>query len=271
MRYFLAGKGVVPKGGSLVKGRMFISTSGYNYSHWSKGVFYPEDLPQRKWLEYYAKFFDTVELNVSFYRLLKREIFEGWYNRTPKNFIFAVKGSRFITHVKKLKDCEKAIDLFFESAFGLKEKLGVVLWQLPPALSFDKKRFKDFCRLLNKYSNKQTSVRKVFEFRKETWFCLEVYEILKKYGFSLCFAHSKQWPYKEVITSDFIYLRFHGGESLYSSDYSINELRKWSFKIKAWLRQEKDVYAYFNNDACGFAVKNSRKLKELVIDSTNKE
>ena len=123
---------------------ILIGTSGYNYPHWWNGVFYPSDLPQRKWLEYYAEYFDTVELNVSFYRLPKKEVFEGWYKRTPKHFLFAVKGSRFITHIKRLKDCRDPLSLLFEHASPLKEKLGVVLWQLPPRFKFQKERLEEF-------------------------------------------------------------------------------------------------------------------------------
>jgi uncharacterized protein YecE (DUF72 family) len=128
---------------------IFIGTSGYNYPHWWNGVFYPADLPQKKWLEFYAEYFDTVELNVSFYRLPRKEVFEGWYKRTPKKFVFAVKGSRFITHIKRLKDCRDPLSLLLDHASPLKEKLGVVLWQLPPQFKFQKERLEEFCVLLS--------------------------------------------------------------------------------------------------------------------------
>lgn len=243
--------------------KTFIGTSGYNYPHWSDGVFYPQGLPQRKWLEHYMSFFNTVELNVSFYRLPKKSIFEGWRKRTPQNFTFVVKGSRFITHVKKLKDCEEPLKLFFNNAEGLKEKLGAVLWQLPPNLHANREKLEAFCKIIHRLRVSR-STRHCFEFRHASWFCKEIYNILRKYGFSLCIAHSKNWPCEELATFDFIYLRFHGGEVLYGSNYSEKELKNWASKAKYWMEKRKDMYAYFNNDARGFAIKNALRFKELL-------
>ncbi|MDI6689116.1 MAG: DUF72 domain-containing protein [Actinomycetota bacterium] len=243
--------------------KVFVGTSGYNYLHWWNGVFYPPDVPQRKWLEFYAQHFDTVELNVSFYRLPKRKVFEGWRNRTPNNFIFAVKGSRFITHVKKLAGCEDPLKLFFDNASGLKEKLGIVLWQLPPGLHMNEERLEEFCGLLAQ-NEIARNTRHAFEFRHKSWFCDEIYELLSKYNFSLCVAHSNRWPFVEISTADFVYLRFHGGEILYGSNYSDGELKGWSSEAKKWLHEGRDIYAYFNNDAYGFAVYNALKLRELI-------
>ena len=289
---------------------IFIGTSGYNYWHWWDGVFYPADLPQSKWLEYYAKYFDTVELNVTFYRLPQKKTFENWYKRTAKNFLFVAKGSRFITHIKKLKDCAEPLKIFFENVSALKEKLGAVLWQLPPGLKANKEKLSEFCRLLKKTMPK---IVQAFEFRNESWFNNEIYEILRKYNFPLCIAHSPRpfrqndmagaeklscyssstpplprpctqerglraragstqrkgrgspdWPCVEEITANSVYLRFHGGESLYGSNYSDEELKSWAKKAKKWLNEGKTVYAYFNNDAYGYAVKNALRLKELV-------
>lgn len=243
--------------------RVFVGTSGYNYKHWSEGVFYPKKLPQRKWLEYYGETFNTVELNVTFYRLPKTETFEGWRQRTEPNFGFAVKGSRYITHVKKFKECEEPVKLFFAHASALKNKLEVVLWQLPPNLKLNLKKLEQFCSLLkNLVSSKNT--RQSFEFRHQTWFCREVYELLKNYNFSLCIAHSSRYPRDEVVTADFVYLRFHGGEVLYGSKYSDDELHSWASKAKMWLKSGKDIYAYFNNDAYGYAVKNAETFKEMI-------
>jgi uncharacterized protein YecE (DUF72 family) len=242
----------------VAEDRIFIGTSGYSYPHW-KGVFYPQDLPQNKWLEYYCKFFNTVELNVTFYRLPQKAVFKSWYKRTPKEFYFVVKGSRFITHVKKLADVKEPLSQFFEFAKELKEKLAVVLWQLPPSMTVNLKKLESFCHFLQEQKMRQT-----FEFRNPSWFKQDVYDILKKYNFSLCLAHSPRWPLEEIITSDFAYLRFHGGESLYGSDYSDRELKDWAKKAKAWLKDGLDFYAYFNNDAQGFAIKNALKVKELL-------
>lgn len=246
-----------------MKGRIFVGTSGYNYRHWGNGVFYPHDIPQRKWLEFYAQSFDTVELNVTFYRLPQREIFEGWYRRTPDDFCFAVKGNRFITHVKKLKECKEPLDLFFNTVAGLKKKLGIVLWQLPPGLRCNSEKLMQFCALISA-AKLGTRIRQAFEFRHPSWFCDEMYGVLKKFGFSLCVAHSGCWPTIEVTTADFVYLRFHGGTILYGSNYSEEELRVWASKARRWLREGRDLYAYFNNDASGFAIKNSLRFKELL-------
>jgi uncharacterized protein YecE (DUF72 family) len=243
--------------------KTFVGTSGYNYPHWSDGVFYPRGLPERKWLEYYMSFFNTVELNVSFYRLPKKSVFEGWRKRTPENFRFVVKGSRFITHIKKLKDCEEPLKIFFNNVEGLKKKLGAVLWQLPPNLHANREKLEAFCKIIHGL-RVSGSTRHSFEFRHSSWFCEEIYAILRKYGFSLCIAHSKDWPCEELATSDFIYFRFHGGEILYGSNYSEEELREWASKAKHWMEKRKDIYAYFNNDAHGFAVKNALRFKELL-------
>lgn len=243
--------------------RVFVGTSGYNYQHWWDGVFYPSNVPQRKWLEYYAQHFDSVELNVSFYRLPKKSVFEGWRRRTPEKFVFAVKGSRFITHVKKLGDCEEPLKLFFENARVLEEKLGIVLWQLPPNLHVNREKLEGFCELLER-NEIARNTRHAFEFRHKTWFCDEVYEILRRYKFSLCVAHSNRWPYEEVVTTDHVYLRFHGGEILYGSNYSDEELEGWAEKARNWLNGERDIYAYFNNDAYGYAVYNALKFRELL-------
>ena len=242
---------------------IFIGTSGYSYKHWADGVFYPPEISSAKWLEYYCQFFDTVELNITFYRLPKKEVFKRWYERTPDNFTFAVKGSRFITHIKKLNNCEEPLELFWSYVQELRGKLGVVLWQLPPNLHFDEERISHFCQLLKSFRI-SPNIPQTFEFRHKSWFCPELFNILKDYNFSLCIAHSKRWPYIEKTTANFIYLRFHGGKELYGSNYSDRELKYWTDKSKDWLEEGRSIYAYFNNDAYGYAVKNALKFKELL-------
>ncbi len=242
---------------------VFIGTSGYNYPHWWNGVFYPSDLPQKKWLEYYAQFFNTVELNVSFYRLPKKETFEGWYQRTPKGFRFSVKGSRFITHIKRLKDCREPLSLLMDHTSPLKEKLGVILWQLPPRFEFQRERLEQFCVLLSTLPHSKSHGH-AFEFRDESWFCKEAFRILEEFQFAFCIAHGSGLPFIEKITSHTIYLRFHGGEVLYGSNYSDKELKAWSEKIRDWERKGRNLFVYFNNDAFGFAIKNALTLKKMV-------
>lgn len=255
---------------SAIHKRVFIGTSGYNYPHWWNGVFFPSDLSQRKWLEFYAEHFDTVELNVTFYRLPTKEVFDGWYKRTPKEFSFAVKGSRFITHIKRLKDCREPLSLFLEHASPLKEKLGVVLWQLPPRFPFQKERLEEFCVLLSTLPRSK-GLHHTFEFRDASWLCQEAFRILEEFNFAFCIAHGSGLPLMERVTSDFIYLRFHGGEVLYGSNYSEKELKKWANKIQDWKAKGKNTYIYFNNDAYGFAVKNALTLKKMVAGPLIKE
>ena len=247
--------------------RVFVGTSGYNYRHWWDGVFYPRTLPQKGWLEFYSQIFDTVELNVTFYRLPNRKTVEGWYQRTPEHFLFSIKGSRFITHIKRLRDCQEPLEVFLEHAQGLREKLGVILWQLPPTFKLELERIKVFCSLLGDISA-TSPIRQAFEFRDRSWFCPEVYGLLEEHNFSLCLADSSVLPTVERTTADYIYIRFHGGESLSGSHYSAGELRDWSKRIGGWLKDGLDVYSYFNNDAFGFAVKNARALRELLGENS---
>ncbi len=242
---------------------ILIGTSGYNYPHWWNGTFYPAHLPQRKWLEFYAEHFDTVELNVSFYRLPAKEVYRGWYERTPENFSFTLKGSRFITHTKRLKECREPLSLFFDHASPLKEKLGAVLWQLPPRFRFQKERLEEFCVLLSTL-RRSKSLRHAFEFRDESWFCREALQVLEEFDFALCVAHGSGLPYLDTVTSHFVYLRLHGGKTLYGSSYSNRELTQWAEKILGWKKRRKTVFVYFNNDAYGFAVKNALALKKML-------
>ncbi len=241
-----------------IMSKIYIGTSGYSYQHW-KDIFYPEDVKQNKWLEYYSQHFNTVELNVTFYRLPGEKIFSGWYERTPKDFLFVVKGSRYITHIKKLNDCKDPLNLLMSRAELLKEKLGVILWQLSPSFKIDIEKLEKFLII----SSNLKVCRQAFEFRHQSWFCKEVYDLLKKYNVALCIADSSRWPQSEEITADFVYLRFHGGKELYGSEYSDRELKVWAEKIKRW-QKTKDIYVYFNNDAHGYAVENAKTLKKLT-------
>jgi uncharacterized protein YecE (DUF72 family) len=247
---------------SEIKNRVVIGTSGYNYPHWWNGVFYPPDLPQRKWLEFYATHLRAVELNVSFYRLPRKEVFESWYKRTPKGFSFAVKGSRFITHLKRLKDCREPLSLLLDHASPLREKLGVMLWQLPPRFKFQKERLEEFCVLLSTLPRAKT-LRHAFEFRDPSWLGQEALRTLEEFKFALCIAHGSGLPFVEAVTADFVYLRLHGGQVLYGANYSDKELEQWAQKIRGWAQKKLTVFVYFNNDAYGFAVKNAMALERL--------
>jgi len=236
--------------------KLFIGTSGWNYPHWAKGVFYPEGLSQSRWLEHYTKFFNAVELNVTFYRLVQKKTFQNWYKRTPKDFYFVAKGSKYITHIKKMRGVKESLNLFIDNVIELKEKLAAILWQLPPSFKKDLKRLEAFLKLLQ-----NSKIRQVFEFRNRSWFDKEVYALLKKYNACLCIAHSSRFPYAKEVTADFFYLRFHGGESLYSSNYLDKELKEWASFAKG---TKKDIFAFFNNDAYGYAIKNALTFRELL-------
>jgi uncharacterized protein YecE (DUF72 family) len=236
----------------------YVGTSGWSYQHW-KGVFYPKGLSPRRWLEHYIKFFNCVELNVTFYRLVKKEVFQNWRQKTPDDFHFIAKGSRFITHIKRLKDIAEPLDLFLENASGLGDKLALVLWQLPPSFKKDIKLLASFFKLLLK----KTNLRHCFEFRNDTWFDQEVYRLFKENNFCLCIAHSPRFPSQKVVTADYLCLRFHGGELLYGSNYSDRELKDWA-RFAREFKKDKDIFAFFNNDAQGFAVKNALRFRELL-------
>lgn len=238
-------------------GKIYVGTSGWNYSHW-KNIFYPAGMPSSKWLDHYIKHFNSVELNVTFYRLVNKNTFEGWHKKTPKNFYFVAKGSRYITHIKRLNEVSQPLNLFLKNAAGLKEKLLTVLWQLPPRFKKDLKRLETFLKLLKN----KTQVRQSFEFRDETWFDQEVFDLLSSYNACLCIAHSQRYPCVRQLTADFLYLRFHGA-TLYSSDYPDKELREWARYARQYKRR--DILAFFNNDVGAFAIKNALKFHGLLV------
>ena len=243
--------------------KLLIGTSGYNYSHWGDGVFYPKGLPQRRWLEFYSEHFDTVELNVTFYRLVKREVFEGWHRRTHDHFVFAIKGSRYITHVKRLGGCDEALERLSENAEGLAEKLKIILWQFPPRFVYHMDRLAAFCKLLTQ-SPILDKIEHTFEFRHSSWIVPEVDRELERHGLSLCIADSPHLPSPRTSTAQFVYLRLHGSHSLYDSKYTDTELTRWARNVGDWLNQGKSVYVYFNNDVAGYAVENARRLREIL-------
>lgn len=227
-----------------------VGTSGWHYGHW-RGVFYPPHFGTREWLSYYARSFDTVEINNSFYRLPSRETFAAWAREVPPGFVFAVKGSRFITHLKKLRGVGEAVETFLDHATCLGEKLGPILFQLPPRWKANPSRLEEFAASL------PAGRRYAFEFRDESWLREEVYRVLEEHGCALCVASSPSFPSARRVTAGFCFLRFHGGEVLYGSKYSRRELKGWAAFARSLLRDGVDVYAYFNNDAYGYAVENA--------------
>jgi len=233
-----------------------VGTSGWHYEHW-RGVFYPPELRTAEWLSHYASHFDTVEINNSFYQLPSRETFQSWAREVPPGFLFAVKASRFITHMKKLKDPSGSLRLFMDNSAGLGRHRGPILFQLPPRWKANPSRLSEFVAALppgNRYA---------FEFRDPSWFCPQVYRILEEANCALCAASSPSFPEVRRATADFAFLRFHGGRILYGSKYSRKELAEWAAYAVDLLDQGRDVYAYFNNDAFGYAVEDARLFRRL--------
>jgi len=235
--------------------QIYIGTSGWIYDHWSE-VFYPKDCPKTKWLEFYARHYGTVELNASFYRLPKPRTFENWRTRTPDTFLWTVKANRYITHIKRIKDVEEPLERFYSSVELLKEKLGPILFQLPPNLSFDEAVLSNFCQHL-KGDHLYT-----LEVRHPSWAQKRVVEILKDNNIALCISDTAgRYPYIEEDTATFFYVRLHGSRKLYGSEYSEKELRTFARKIRDW---SKDTYLYFDNDYRGYAIKNAKRLREIL-------
>jgi len=237
--------------------RYFTGTSGWHYNDW-KGRFYPEKLPRAKWLEFYARHFSTLELNNSFYRLPSEEAFSRWYDSSPPDFTFAVKVSRFITHIKRLKDCDEALENFMSRTRILKEKLGPLLYQLPPGLHRDDEVLAAFLDKLPR------ELRHVIEFRHESWLVEEVFDILRRYHIGFCVFDMPKLTCPLLATADFAYIRFHGRDSLYSSCYTDEELTDWAGKIGDLASNLDSVYIYFNNDIEGFALKNAATIREYL-------
>lgn len=234
---------------------VYIGTSGWNYDHW-KGTFYPDTLPKSRWLEFYAQIFSTIEVNATFYRQVSQSTFERWRDKTPGGFIWAVKANRFITHIRRLQNVEDSLEKFFSQISVLGEKLGPVLFQLPPSLAFEPHAAEGFFSLL------PIGRRYTIEARHESWTGSDVLSLLKKYGIAWCISDTAgRFPYLEAITADFVYIRLHGSRKLYASLYTEEELEIWAKKIKSW---KIDAYAYFDNDFMGYAPKNAFRLRELL-------
>jgi uncharacterized protein YecE (DUF72 family) len=249
-----------------MRGRVHIGTSGWNYKHW-KGVFYPANLPQKKWLEHYAEHFRTVEVNNTFYQLPQASTFETWREtvRTIHNsreFKFALKASRFITHMKKLKDPKSSSEKFFDRSERLEESLGPILFQLPPGWSANVDRLAEFLMMLpieHKYA---------FEFRNESWLNNDVFNLLRRHNVAFCIQDFRGKQSPREITADFTYVRMHGpGEMAYVGSYSDADLQLWGQQISRWRRELANVYVYFNNDIGGCAVNDARRLQDLAGES----
>ncbi|RJR30955.1 DUF72 domain-containing protein [Candidatus Parcubacteria bacterium] len=238
-------------------GRIHIGTSGWSYNHWKK-VFYPVNFAVQDWLRYYSLFFDTVEINNTFYVLPEKNSFFRWRKTVNKDFVFAVKASRYITHIKRLKTPDKATRLFWQRVKFLKDNLGPILFQLPPGFKKDTERFKKFIHTLPK------GIKAVIEFRNREWFCREVKNVLAESNTGFCIYNGLGFTAPLWVTSSMVYIRLHGPKKMYRGNYSPKELILWSKRIKKWSKDGKEVYCYFNNDYKGYAVKNALNLKSRI-------
>jgi uncharacterized protein YecE (DUF72 family) len=242
--------------------RIRIGTSGWSYDHWG-GIFYPEHLPSAERLPYYASNFCTVEVNATFYRLPSEQAVRAWREAVPRGFAFAVKGSRFVTHVRKLADAQEAAAAFLRRMSLLGEALEVVLWQLPPTLRRD-------TALLDRVLGglPEGSVRHAVEFRHGSWLAEDTFEVLRRHGAAHVSVSSDVMPEDLTVTADFVYVRFHG-TATYHGAYEPPALEPWARFLSAQRGLGRDVYAYFNNDFEGHAPQDAVRLIGMLVEGTN--
>lgn len=238
--------------------RINIGTSGWNYEHW-QGPFYDDSLPQKKWLEFYAERLRSVEINNSFYQLPSEKTLRSWRDTVGDDFVFSIKASRYITHMKKLKDPKESTKKFFDVADELKDKLGPILFQLPPKWNCNLERLERFLQTL------PDGYRYVFEFRDDSWWNDETYELLNEHGASFCIFDLKGQVSPKEVTSDLVYVRLHGpSRSAYEGDYDNRTLSGWAGAFSSWHNQGHDVYCYFDNDQNGYAAQNALKMQSML-------
>ncbi len=244
------------------KSKFYIGCSGWSYQDWV-GKFYPAGLKSGEWLAYYAQHFNTVEVNMSFYRFPFKNMLKGWYNRTPKNFQFTLKANRMITHVKRLRGTKELLSSFYALADLLEEKLACILFQMPPSLKKDKdmKTLESFLKSLSPDHNN------VIEFRHKSWFCREVYDLLSAHHAVFCILSAPKLPSDAVATGKIAYVRFHGAGSWYNYDYDDEELKKWVQQIR---KLKLNTFAYFNNDVNAYAPSNALRLQALLKPSSRR-
>jgi len=234
-----------------------IGTSGWMYEHW-KGPFYPEDAASDAMLPYYAQTFDTVEVNNTFYQLPSEEKVEAWRRDSPDDFLFVIKANRYITHMKNLLEPEDPVRTLMERVRILGRQLGPILFQLPPHWNVNVERLDAFLDVL------PAEQRFTFEFRDESWYTDAIYDPLEEAGAAFCIHDHQDAPSPDRITTDWVYVRFHGPRGDYGGKYPEEALEEWAARMEGWSEDGLDVYAYFNNDMRGYAVENAKTLRALV-------
>ena len=237
--------------------RTYIGTSGWHYQHW-KGPFYPEGLRTSGFLEHYSQHFSTAEVNNSFYRLPEEKTLAGWRDAVPESFIFSVKASRYLTHMKKLKDPQEPLKRLLDKVITLEDKLGPILFQLPPRWRLNPERLESFLEILPE------NHRYAFEFRDASWFDDEVYRILRGYGAAFCIYDLDGQTSPKEVTADFVYVRLHGPKGPYQGRYGTEMLSGWTGAFSRWVNEGKDVYCYFDNDEAGYAPQDALRLQQMM-------
>jgi uncharacterized protein YecE (DUF72 family) len=239
------------------KGKIRIGTSGWHYDHWI-GPFYPQDL-ESSYLDYYVRHLATAEINNSFYQLPKQETLVSWRDNTPPGFDFAVKASRYITHMKKLKNPEQSLNMFFGRVRHLEDKCGPILFQLPPNWGGNPRRLDHFLDAL------PDGYRYVFEFRDKSWFTEDVYQVLETHGATFCIYDLEGEESPKKITADLVYIRLHGPSiNAYEGKYTKNDLAGWAGALTTWADRGHTIYVYFDNDQNGYAAQNALELQDMI-------
>lgn len=232
-----------------------LGTSGWSYPGWVS-LFYPEDLSSKDWLSFYSQNFSTVEINMTFYRFPKPETLRGWLDKTPPHFSFTLKANRQITHLKKIRNVQHEVRYFYILANSLEEKLGCILFQLPPSIHFDLPLLENFLTSLS------PDYKNVIEFRHESWYQQAVYDLLRSAKVTFCIVSSAKVPGTVIETADTAYFRFHGLTGEHRHNYTDDELKEWAEKIK--IIQARECFIYFNNDYQAYAVTNAKTLEPLL-------
>lgn len=238
------------------EGSIFIGTSGWYYPHWNE-VFYPKELKTTERLPFYAEHFDTVEINTTFYHLPKNTTVKNWDLQVAKDFHFSIKASQYITHRKRLKECRESVKIFFQRIKHLENKMGVILFQLPPSFKINYERLEEFLGYLD-HKHRYT-----FEFRHPSWYTEEIYQLLSQHGIAICITDLGGVLSPIVTTADFAYIRLHGPHDKYEGFYGTKRLQTWKKRILEFKQQGISTYCYFDNDDKGYAVQDALKLKQM--------
>jgi len=241
--------------------RAWVGTSGWVYTGWREHLY--ADAPVRRWLEIASRTFDTLEINGSFYTQIKPETYARWRRETPDGFRFALKGHRFVTHYKRLRDAAASVQRLRDQASALGDKLAAVVWQLPARFSIDVPRLEDFLRSLEGWPE----ARHALELRHRSWFVPAVADRLRAARVAVCLSDAPDFPMWREVTTDLVYVRLHGHTRKYASQYSAANLARWAAETRRWLDEGRDVHVYFDNDGEGHAVHDALMLRATLDGS----